>query len=161
MSPRACSSSQLNHLTKPMFQNDSNATTTSTINNEHGLFNGNTTEINRHFFEKHRNQQVSLKVVYNCMCNKTCIESHLNDQQQESQQNDPNQIDKLAKIACSHDSWKSCQSHINSIMQRSLQSTTCFKCKKIIENENYHIHLKTAHNLVKILVCPLCGVLNE
>jgi hypothetical protein len=119
-------------------------------------FKSNISDINKHFLEKHRNMKVSLKLVYNCMCKSP--ESSLNDTAKEAIQGASCNENSSG---CFHSTWKSCYSHIISIIHRTLASLTCLICKKLIPNEKYIGHLKSEHQIEKITVCPLCGVLKE
>lgn len=62
---------------------------------------------------------------------------------------------------CFHSSWKSCHSHIISIIHRILANMKCLKCNKLVPNDKYQLHLKTEHQIEKLVVCPLCGVLDK
>lgn len=115
----------------------------------------NISDINKHFFEKHRNQQVSLKLVYRCMCKSP--ESGLTHTDPNSQ-SDPMEP---ASDDCYHSSWKSCHNHIISIIHRTLGSLNCLICNRLIPNEKYIGHLNTLHSMDKISMCPICGVLEE
>lgn len=109
-------------------------------------------DINKHYFEKHKNQEISLKLAFNCMCKND--DSSLNDTNEISHSN-------IIEKKCLHSTWKSCHNHIISLMHRTIASLTCFFCQKLIPNEKYSSHLKTSHNIDKINICPICGVLKE
>ena len=131
--------------------------------------------INKHYLEKHRNQQISLKFVYNCLC-KSIVPEESNSKQHHHSGNRSNNFINIESnedaneslpsplsnsSECIHTTWKSCHSHIISIIQRNMASLNCLICNKLIENEKYQGHLKLVHNLDKILICPLCGIFNE
>jgi hypothetical protein len=62
---------------------------------------------------------------------------------------------------CFHSTWKTCHTHIISIMHRTLASLNCFICKKLIPNEKYMTHLRGEHQIDKMNVCPLCGDIED
>ena len=100
-------------------------------------------EINKHFFEKHRNMQVTLKLIYRCTCKSEDKEMG-------------GEIE-----TCVHTSWKACYKHILNLMSISISTTSCIVCKKQISSEQYPAHLKDEHQLEKVCICPFCGVLGE
>ncbi len=62
---------------------------------------------------------------------------------------------------CEHTTWKGCHKHIINLIARTLASINCLICNKLLPNHEYQSHLKNEHNLERICVCPLCGVLKE
>ena len=97
---------------------------------------GTIAEINRHFFEKHRNMQVTLKLIYRCMC-------------------------ATGTDTCTHTNWKSCHKHILSLMSKSISTIDCLICNQQFSVEEYSDHIKEAHQLEKITTCPICGILEK
>lgn len=112
-----------------------------------------------HFFEKHRNQQVSLKLGYSCMCKSN--DSSIDNTFEKETNSDSNGTLSKNDKDCFHSSWKSCHSHIISIIHRILANMKCLKCNKLVPNDKYQLHLKTEHQIEKLVVCPLCGVLDK
>ncbi len=73
-----------------------------------------------------------------------------------------NDTEKELTSGCYHSEWKSgCYSHIISIIHRTQASLICLICKKLIPNEKYLGHVSKEHQIEKITVCPLCGILDE
>ena len=131
--------------------NDSNASNDCNVVNEPILSPNTISEINKHFFDKHRNLQVTLKLVYRCSCKTS---TNLNDDMSE-------QINGAKNTDCVHTTWKNCHKHIISLIAKTLASLNCLMCNKLVSNNEYQNHLKTVHNLDKICICPFCGVLKE
>ena len=111
-------------------------------------------DINKHYFEKHRNQPVALKLVYRCMCKSPKSGLTHADARPDASLGE-------SSVNCFHSSWKSCHNHIISIIHRTLGSLNCLICNRLVPNEKYITHLNTLHSLDKISMCPICGVQEE
>lgn len=121
------------------------------MRNESALSQAVISEINRHYFEKHRNQQVLLKLNFKCLCRSITNLNELNEQ------NDFNSDGH----ECLFSEWKSCRKHIISILAKAITSLNCLICHKLVFTDKYKTHLKTVHNIEKICVCPKCGPLKD
>ncbi len=138
----------MNHQDQDCVDSQTNTPETN-IYNEPILSSSTISEINKHFFEKHRNLQVSLKLVYRCSCKTS---TNLNENQMNN---------ATSSFECEHITWKGCHKHIISLIARTLASISCLICNTSVPNNEYQAHLKTMHNLEKICMCPICGILNE
>ncbi len=137
----------------PHLQNtNSNNTTPNNTRNETILSQTLVSEINHHYFEKHRNQQVLLKLNFKCLCRSITNLNELNDVQTN---------DFFYNQDCLFSDWKSCRKHIISILAKTITSLNCLICHKVVSNDKYRAHLKTVHNIEKICVCPKCGPLKD
>jgi hypothetical protein len=109
-------------------------------------------EINRHYFDKHRNQQVLLKLNFKCLCRSITNLDELNNEQTS---------DLNHNQECLFSEWKSCRKHIINILAKTITSLNCLICHKLVFSDKYKVHLKTVHNIEKICVCPKCGPLKD
>jgi hypothetical protein len=164
---------------------------TAKINNDSNNYSNNKTvlstnllsEINTHYFEKHRNQNVSLKLVYKCLC-RDLINPNLNDFHRDSFLVDDSSTlsstsntngdcisDAISNCladqhsdCCFYSDIKSCKQHISSfVAHKYANSIKCLFCKKSILIETYHKHMIEAHNDEKdsFFVCPICGLVKK
>lgn len=121
-------------------------------------------DINKHYFEKHRNQQVALKLIYKCLCKKnTCLsdlDESANDATPSGPDNEPN-LNTSASTDCVFDQWKLCKKHIISLLTKSANAINCLHCDKFIYNQNYQTHLRDFHSQTKVFICPICGIVRK
>lgn len=106
-------------------------------------------EINKHHYEKHRDQKVLLKLIFKCQCKSETSSSPMVMDDNGSFLSDE----------CLFYEWKSCRKHIIGLLAKSINSLSCLICKELVEHEEYKEHLKQSHHIEKILVCPKCGPL--
>jgi hypothetical protein len=123
-----------------------NSSEESTVQSNSFLNSDVLDQVNKHYFEKHRNEEVALKLVYKCLCKTDqCIKTG----SAESNSNE----------CCVFSNWKTCCQHISSLLVQSMNNIKCFICKKMISNGSYQEHMNIYHKKEKFFICPLCGVI--
>lgn len=94
-------------------------------------------QINKHYFEKHRNEPVRLKTYIECQCRKGGL-------------CDADKCDSFTSL-------KACKSHLIDQINKSMVSIDCFMCKKYVLCKDYVAHIKSEHGEQRVYVCPECG----
>jgi hypothetical protein len=130
-------------------------------------------DINKHYFEKHRNEHVRLKVSYRCSCQDLCTESDflrdsfVSDANVEANKNESNGTGEAAGSAmpdCWFSDWKDCKKHVLSFVTHHYTNfIKCLFCRKSILAENYQMHMRYAHVNEKdsFFICPICGFVKK
>ena len=122
---------------------DSNENSSKTLNTS------TISQINKHYFEKHRNQPVSLKLIYKCQC-----KSMPNLAEQNSLGSDANR-------ECLSTKLEIIQKHCFNIVAKSINSISCLLCKKLTTLDEYQIHMNLVHSKEKFYICPICGIVKK
>ncbi|CAF0729531.1 unnamed protein product [Brachionus calyciflorus] len=103
---------------------------------ESGLSINLISQINKHYFEKHKNEGVSITTRYGCQCKMTNLYDETKCQL--------------------FNNVKNLKSHLMDQINRALLSIDCFVCKKLVLSKDYVSHMKD-HEDEKFYVCPECG----
>lgn len=120
------------------------------------------TEINRHYFEHHRNLAVRLKVVYRCQCAELTSESCGNEFDKDSFLIDKDSSGSFG--SCTFTDWRLCKKHVlYFVTNKYANFLKCLFCKKNVIAESFQMHLSQAHPNDKdsFFVCPICGFVKK
>jgi hypothetical protein len=110
--------------------------------NRHQLSASIVSQINKHYFEKHRNQPISLKLIYKCQC-------------KVNQSSDTNR-------ECLSTRLEIVQKHSVNLVTKAINTISCLLCRRLVAHEEYQSHMSLIHAKERFCICPMCGfVRNE
>lgn len=105
-------------------------------------------DLQKHYFHKHRNEKISLKTSFKCLCKQM---TKLDQLQNESKDDNNN------KEECLFKEWDNCKKHILQQIFKANNSIECYLCNKLIWNKLYNNHMKQVHANEAFYICPQCG----